>query len=138
MSNFIGMTGAPEAFGDLVRTIDPQPWVLVLLIILLYLFLGCFFESFSTLFVTIPIVLPLVDAAGIDLIWFGILVVVTIEIGLLTPPFGMNVFVLTSVLRDIDPGPVFRALVPFLVADLIRIAVLALWPALTLWLPGHM
>src|SRR5690606_35015369 len=111
---------------------DPEPWVLVLLIILLYLFLGCFFESFSTLFVTIPIVLPLVDAAGIDLIWFGILVVVTIEIGLLTPPFGMNVFVLTSVLKDIDPGPVFRALIPFLVADLVRIGVLALWPALTL------
>ncbi len=138
MSNFIGMTGAPEAFGEFVQETDPEPWLLVLLIILLYLFLGCFFESFSTLFVTIPIVLPLVDAAGIDLIWFGILVVVTIEIGLLTPPFGINVFVLTSVLKDIDPGPVFRALIPFLVADLVRIGVLALWPALTLWLPSRM
>ncbi len=138
MGNFIGMTGAPEAFGDLVREADPQPLVLVLLIILLYLFLGCFFESFSTLFVTLPIILPLVDAAGIDLIWFGILVVVTIEIGLLTPPFGMNVFVLTSALRDIDPGPVFRALVPFLVADLVRIALLVLLPAIVLWLPGRM
>jgi len=138
MANFIGMTGAPEAFGDLVREIDPQPWQLVLLIVVLYLFLGCFFESFSTLFVTIPIVLPLVDAAGVDLIWFGILVVVTIEIGLLTPPFGMNVFVLTSALRDIEPGPVFRALVPFLIADLVRIGMLLLWPALALWLPSRM
>ncbi|MCL4745010.1 MAG: TRAP transporter large permease [Burkholderiaceae bacterium] len=138
MSNFIGMTGAPDAFADFVHEIDPQPWMLVLLVILLYLFLGCFFESFSTLFVTIPIVLPLIDAAGIDLIWFGILVVVTIEIGLLTPPFGMNVFVLTSALTEIDPGPVFRALVPFLVADLVRIALLVLLPSLVLWLPSHM
>lgn len=138
MGNFIGMTGAPEAFAALVQEIDPQPWMLLLLITLLYLFLGCFFESFSTLFVTIPILLPLVDAAGIDLIWFGVFVVVLIEIGLLTPPFGMNVFVLTSALREIDPGPVFRALVPFLVADLVRIAVLMLWPALVLWLPNRM
>lgn len=138
MGNFIGMTGAPEAFADLVHEIDPPPWMLLLLIIALYLFLGCFFESFSTLFVTLPILLPLVDAAGINLIWFGILVVVTIEIGLLTPPFGMNVFVLTSALRDIDPGPVFRALVPFLLADLVRISLLAMWPALVLWLPSRM
>ncbi len=138
MGNFIGMTGAPEAFGDLVREVDPEPWLLILLIVVLYLFLGCFFESFSMLFVTIPIILPLVDAAGIDLIWFGILVVVTVEIGLLTPPFGMNVFVLTSALRDIEPGPVFRALIPFLVADLTRIALLAFLPAITLWLPSRM
>lgn len=138
LGNFIGMTGAPETLADWIRDIDPHPATLLFIIVLLYLFLGCFFESYSTLFITMPIILPLVDAAGFDLIWFGIIVVVTIEIGLLTPPFGMNVFVLTSVLRDVAAGPVFRALVPFIVSDLVRILLLALFPALVLFLPTQM
>jgi tripartite ATP-independent transporter DctM subunit len=138
LGNFIAMTGAPETLAAWITDIEPHPAMLLLMIVLLYLFLGCFFESFSTLFITMPIILPLVDAAGFDLIWFGIIVVVTIEIGLLTPPFGMNVFVLTSVFRDIAPGPVFRALVPFITADLIRIALLVLFPALVLFLPAQM
>ncbi|MCK9511190.1 MAG: TRAP transporter large permease [Pigmentiphaga sp.] len=138
LSNFIGMTGAPEILADWIYEVEPSPVLLLFLIVLLYLFLGCFFESYSTLFITMPIILPLVEAAGFDLIWFGIIVVVTIEIGLLTPPFGMNVFVLTSVLRNVAAGPVFRALIPFIVSDLFRILLLALFPALVLFLPNHM
>ncbi|MCT8973705.1 TRAP transporter large permease [Microbaculum marinisediminis] len=138
LGNFIAMTGAPETLADWIGDIDPHPAMLLFIVVLLYLFLGFFFESFSTLFITMPIILPLIDAAGFDLIWFGIIVVVTIEIGLLTPPFGMNVFVLTSVFRNIAPGPVFRALIPFIVADFIRVALLALFPALVLFLPSQM
>ncbi|PSM16460.1 TRAP transporter large permease [Nitratireductor sp. StC3] len=138
LGNFIAMTGAPETLADWIGDIDPHPAMLLFIVVLLYLFLGFFFESFSTLFITMPIILPLIDAAGFDLIWFGIIVVVTIEIGLLTPPFGMNVFVLTSVFRNIAPGPVFRALIPFIIADFIRVALLALFPALVLFLPSQM
>lgn len=138
LGNFIAMTGAPETLAEWITDVEPHPAMFLFMIVLLYLFLGCFFESFSTLFITMPIILPLVDAAGFDLIWFGIIVVVTIEIGLLTPPFGMNVFVLTSVFRDIAPGPVFKALIPFITADLIRIVLLVLFPALVLFLPSQM
>ncbi|MHC3939053.1 TRAP transporter large permease [Paenochrobactrum sp. BZR 201-1] len=138
LGNFIGMTGAPETLADWIADVNPHPIMLLLIIVMLYLFLGCFLESYSTLFITMPIILPLVEAAGFDLIWFGIIVVVTIEIGLLTPPFGMNVFVLTSVLRNISAGPVFRALIPFIVSDLVRILLLILFPALVLFLPTNM
>lgn len=136
--NFVAMTGATEMLSDWIYDVDPSPVLLLLMIIALYLLLGCFFESYSTLFVTMPIILPLAEAAGFDLIWFGILVVVTIEIGLLTPPFGMNVFVLTSAVRDASAGPIFRALVPFIVSDLLRIALLVLFPAIILFLPNNM
>ena len=138
LGNFIGMSGAPMALEDWIRGVDLNPMTLLFIFILLYIFLGFFLESYSALFITMPIILPLAEAAGFDLIWFGIIVVVTIEVGLLTPPFGMNVFVLTSVLRDISAGSVFRALIPFITVDLLRILLLVMFPALVLFLPSQM
>jgi tripartite ATP-independent transporter DctM subunit len=138
LSNFINMTGAPELFADAVRGMELGPIWILLGIIVLYIILGCFFETLSVLLITLPVFLPLILGAGIDLIWFGVLVVVTVELGLITPPFGMNVFVMASSARGIDTGVVFRGLVPFICADLVRLGLLIAFPVISLYLPGLM
>ena len=100
--------------------------------------LGCVFESLSMILLTVPIFAPLVEGLGFDLIWFGILVVVATEISLITPPIGMNVFVLKGVLKDVSVGTIFKGVTPFWVADIFRIILLVLVPALSLYLPSMM
>lgn len=138
LSNFINMTGAPESFAEAVRAMELGPTWILLGIIVLYIILGCFFETLSVLLITLPVFLPLILGAGIDLIWFGVLVVVTVELGLITPPFGMNVFVMASSARGIDTGVVFRGLIPFICADLVRLGLLIAFPIISLYLPGLM
>ena len=138
LSNFINMTGAPESFAGAVRAMELGPIWILLGVIVLYIILGCFFETLSVLLITLPVFLPLILGAGIDLIWFGVLVVVTVELGLITPPFGMNVFVMASSARGIDTGVVFRGLIPFICADLVRLGLLIAFPIISLYLPGLM
>lgn len=138
LSNFINMTGAPELFAEAVRAMELGPIWILLGVIVLYIILGCFFETLSVLLITLPVFLPLILGAGIDLIWFGVLVVVTVELGLITPPFGMNVFVMASSARGIDTGVVFRGLIPFICADLVRLGLLIAFPIISLYLPGLM
>jgi TRAP-type C4-dicarboxylate transport system permease large subunit len=108
----------------------------ILAILLIYVVMGCFLESISMMLLTVPIFYPIVQALGFDLIWFGVLVIVVIEIGMITPPIGMNIFVLRSVLPEIPTLTVYRGVLPFIAADIVRAAVLVAVPALSLWLPG--
>ena len=108
------------------------------LILIVYVGLGCLLESLSMLLLTIPIFFPIVQALGFDPVWFGIIVVVVIEISLITPPIGLNVFVLNATLPDIPVGTIFRGVAPFIAADVLRLAVLVLIPGLTLFLPSLM
>jgi TRAP-type C4-dicarboxylate transport system permease large subunit len=110
----------------------------IFLILLIYILLGCVFESLSMLLLTVPIFFPLVQSLGLDLIWFGIIVVVVTEISLITPPVGLNVFVLRGVLGDIRTGTIFRGVTPFWIVDIVRLIVLVTIPALSLWLPSLM
>lgn len=139
LGNFIAMSGVTDYMINYVDELQPSKYQLLILILLMYIILGCFFESFSTLFVTLPLVLPLVEAAHVNLIWFGIMLVMTIETGLLTPPFGMNVFVIAAAVQDKVSIPrIFRRLVPFIISDMLRILTVLAIPALALWLPSHM
>ena len=104
----------------------------------IYFVLGLFLESLSMLLLTIPIFFPIVQHLGIDPVWFGILVVVSIEISLITPPVGLNVFILKTMVRDVAIGTIFRGVAPFVVADIVRLAVLVAFPAITLILPQLM
>ena len=137
-SNFINRAGLPTALLELVASLDVTPLTVMLLILLIYIVLGCVFESLSMLLLTVPIFFPLVAELGFDLIWFGIIVVVVTEISLITPPVGLNVFVLKGVLGDISTGTIFRGVTPFWIADIVRLALLVLFPALSLMLPGLM
>jgi TRAP-type C4-dicarboxylate transport system permease large subunit len=134
-SNFVNLAGLPEALRDLVQAYSVSPAVVMLMIILVYLALGCVFESLSMLLLTVPIFFPLVTGLGYDPVWFGIVVVVVTEISLITPPVGLNVFVLKGVVPDVTTGTIFRGVTPFWVSDLFRLALLVAVPSLTLFLP---
>jgi C4-dicarboxylate transporter DctM subunit len=97
--------------------------------------LGCFVDSLGMVLITVPVFLPLVLALGYDPVWFGILLVVVVEVGLITPPVGMNLFVIQAQQRDVPLVELYQGIVPFLLADTALIVVLLAWPDLALWLP---
>jgi len=137
-SNFVNRAGLPEALIELVTTQGFSPMTVMLMIILIYIILGCVFESLSMLLLTVPVFFPLVVSLGFDPVWFGIIVVVVTEISLITPPVGLNVFVLKGVVGDVSTGTIFRGVTPFWIFDLFRLAVLLFIPAIVLFLPGQM
>ena len=137
-SNFINIAGLPETLLSVVTSHDVEPWVIMLMILLIYIALGCVFESLSMLLLTVPIFFPLVRDLGYDPVWFGIVVVVVTEISLITPPVGLNVFILKGVVGDVSTGTIFKGVTPFWIADIIRLAILVLFPAIVLFLPAAM
>ena len=137
-SNFVNLAGLPEALRTAVGSAGLEPMVVMLLILLIYVALGCVFESLSMLLLTVPIFFPLVTSLGFDPVWFGIIVVVVTEISLITPPVGLNVFVLKGVVGDVSTATIFKGVTPFWVVDIIRLALLVLIPSLVLFLPNSM
>lgn len=119
-SNFVILAGLPEALRAFVLSVGASPMTVMLVIIGIYIVLGCVFESLSMLLLTVPIFFPLVTSLGFDPVWFGIIVVVVTEISLITPPVGLNVFVLKGVVPDVSTATIFRGVTPFWVADLFR------------------
>ena len=141
-SNFVSYAGLPDAILAWVSGLDVGPYTVILALIVIYIILGAVLESLSMILLTVPIFYPLVlsldfgsgwlgDPANVT-IWFGILVVVVTEISLISPPIGLNVFVLRSVLRDVPITTIFRGIMPFWASDLIRLAVLVAFPAIAL------
>ena len=137
-SNFVNLAGLPEGLLAAVTALDLEPWAVMCLILLIYLALGCIFESLSMLLLTVPIFFPLVTSLGFDPVWFGIIVVVVTEISLITPPVGLNVFVLKNVIGDVTTGTIFRGVTPFWMMDIIRLILLLVFPTLVLFLPSQM
>ena len=137
-SNFVNIAGLPEALLSFVQINAVSPWSVLALIMLVYLLLGCVFESLSMLLLTVPIFFPVVTSMGFDPVWFGIIVVVVVEISLITPPVGLNVFVLKGVIGDVTTATIFRGVTPFWIADILRLALLIAVPAIALFLPGRM
>ncbi len=137
-SNLLSISGGAAALSSFVQGLDMSPLMVLLAIGLIYLVLGCLLESLSMLLLTVPIFAPIVAGLGVDMVWFGIFVVVAIEISLITPPVGLNVFVIQSVIPDVRVGHVFRAITPFVLVDLVRLALLMLIPGIALYLPSIM
>ncbi|WP_108659148.1 TRAP transporter large permease [Acuticoccus kandeliae] len=137
-ANFVNVAGLPAAMTSFVEHLAWPPFAILLVILAIYLFLGMVLESLSMVLLTVPIFAPLVGNLGFDLVWFGILVVVMTEISLITPPVGLNVFVLKTVLPDVPLGTIFRGVAPFIAADVVRVALILLIPGLALWLPSLM
>lgn len=137
-ANFINLAGLPDDLTRWVQAYDLSPYGVLALILLIYLLLGAVLESLSMVLLTVPIFFPLVQALGFDPLWFGIIVVVMTEISLITPPVGLNVFVLKAVLPDVGTGTVFRGVLPFIVADIGRIVLLILLPGLVTFLPASL
>lgn len=134
-SNFITRAEFPDYLLQFVQSYNLSPMMVIFMILGIYILLGCILESLSMMLLTVPIFYPLVQSLGFDLVWFGILVVVVTEISLLTPPVGLNVFVLSGVLKDVKTSTIFKGVTPFWIADLIRLTLLTLIPAISLFLP---
>ncbi len=137
-SNFINVAGFPAALSGWLDAAAWPPLGVLFAIMAIYVVLGCVLESLSMMLLTVPIFYPIIVGLGFDPIWFGILVVVVIEISLITPPIGLNVFVIKAVLPDVPTGQIFRGVIPFILADLVRLAIIIFVPGLVLFLPSLM
>ncbi|GAB4182689.1 MAG: TRAP transporter large permease [Rhodocyclaceae bacterium] len=133
-ANFVNMTRLPGELTDFAGSFRSAPMLVIVAILAIYVALGCVLESLSMILLTVPLFYPVVESLGFDLVWFGIIVVVITEISLITPPVGLNVFVLRGVLPDVPARTVFRGVLPFICADVVRLAVLVGFPAVTLYL----
>ncbi|MBU2090916.1 MAG: TRAP transporter large permease, partial [Alphaproteobacteria bacterium] len=135
---FLGFAGLPEHFTNFITSLPYEPWVVMLMILLAYAVLGMFMDAIGMLLLTLPVVYPAVMALGYDSIWFGIVVVKMAEVCVVTPPIGLNCFVVSAVRPDIPVSTVFRGVGPFVIADFLTIAVFMIWPEVITWLPQTM
>ena len=105
---------------------------------LMYLILGCLMDALAMIILTVPIVFPVIKELGFDPIWFGVIIVMTVELGLIHPPVGMNIFVIKSVIEDVKISTIFYGVLPFIITDLLRLVILIAFPILATWLPSRM
>jgi tripartite ATP-independent transporter DctM subunit len=140
LNGFLAMSQLPQFAADFVTAQGYNPWIVLVAILILYLILGCVMDSLSMILLTVPIIFPMVTALDFGLppeefaIWFGILVLIVVEVGLITPPVGMNLFVINSMAKGVSLGQTYRGVVPFVASDLIRTAILAAFPIISLFL----
>lgn len=126
----------PQQFTELFLSFDLEPWMVLGMVILFYIVLGMFFEPVSMTFITLPVIVPLISAAGFDLIWFGIVYTITMEIAVLTPPVGLNLYVIQGISRgQVTVGDVIVGSLPFIGALVVLIAIMIVFPQAALWLP---
>ena len=134
-ANFVNFTSMPEDLKNTVAQFQLHPMTVIVLICVIYVLLGTAMEELSMILLTVPVLFPLVVHLGFDPIWFGVLVVVVVEIGLISPPVGMNIFVLRTLLPNVSTSTIYRGVTPFVIADIFRLGVLIAVPALSTWLP---
>ncbi len=137
-NNLLEIGGLISAIATWIPALELSRWPVFLVIVLIYLGLGCILESLSIILLTVPVFFPVVAALGFDAVWFGVVIVVITEIALITPPIGLNIFVLTAAYRGVEMTTVFRGIVPFLGAQGACLALFVAVPDLVLFLPGLM
>lgn len=135
---FLTITQTPQALTSWLTGLGLGRYEVLAMILLMYLLLGCIMDAMAMIILTVPIVFPVILQLGFDPIWFGVIVVVTVELGLIHPPVGMNVFVIKSVVRDVKLSTIFLGVAPFVVTDIVRLVVLVAFPAIATFLPAHM
>jgi tripartite ATP-independent transporter DctM subunit len=135
---FLTITQTPQHVTEFLTGLGIGRYGVLALILLMYLVLGCLMDAMAMIILTVPIVFPVVTALGFDPIWFGIIIVMTVELGLIHPPVGMNVFVIKSVIKDVSMSTIFAGVLPFVATDLVRLVLLIAFPVIATWLPMHM
>ncbi|HEX5531646.1 MAG TPA: TRAP transporter large permease [Methylomirabilota bacterium] len=137
-AEFVNITTMPTDLKALVSRLGLSPVTVVSLICAIYVVLGTAMEELSMVLLTMPVFFPVIVQLGFDPVWFGIIIVCVVEIGLISPPVGMNMFVLKTLLPEVPTGTVFRGVMPFMWADVVRLAILVAFPIISLWLPSLM
>jgi TRAP-type C4-dicarboxylate transport system permease large subunit len=130
----------PQEMSEYVVAMGLSPWVVLVVILAVYLVFGCIMDSLSMILLTIPIFFPIISGLDFGLsaeetaLWFGILVLIVVEVGLITPPVGMNLFIINSMDKDTRLGATYKAIMPFIASDIVRTIILVIFPGLTLYL----
>ena len=137
-SFYVNLGQTPTMVAEWIAGLDARPVVILIALVAFYLLLGSVMDSFAVMVITVPVVTPIVLGLGYDILFWGILMLVVVETGMITPPFGLNLFVLKGLQPGVRLGTVIRGVVPFILADLVKIGLLIAFPALTLWLPSTM
>jgi tripartite ATP-independent transporter DctM subunit len=135
-ANFINFTSMPRDLQHFVERFALHPTMVVAAMCSIYVILGTAMEELSMILLTVPVFFPVVVNLGFDPVWFGILVVVVVEIGMISPPVGMNLFVISALLPHVPTPTLFRGVAPFVVADVVRLLILLAFPIISLWLPS--
>jgi C4-dicarboxylate transporter DctM subunit len=136
-STFLTLTKLPSTMADFFAGLLVNRYIVLIGILFLYIILGCFLDIYAAMFITVPILYPVIVALGFNPIWFGVLMVRVMEMGLITPPIGLNCFIVAGVTK-VPLGTVYRSVIPFLIADIFHVALLLAFPAISLWLPKMM
>ena len=137
-AEFVNITSMPKDLTEFVTRFQVSPILVVAAIMAIYVLLGTAMEELSMILLTVPVFFPLIVHMGLDPIWFGVLIVVVVEIGLISPPVGMNLFVLATLLPQVPTRTVFRGVLPFVAVDCVRLAILIAVPSISLYLPSLM
>jgi tripartite ATP-independent transporter DctM subunit len=138
VARFLAVTGLTEDAVALLVRLDLSEGMFLFVLVIVYLVLGSMLDVFGMLVLTIPILLPIVTSYGFDRVWFGVFVTIMAELALVTPPIGANVFVMRRVAPDVPMGDIFLGVLPFVVGELVLVALLVVFPQIALWLPGMM
>jgi len=134
--HFLAVTGMPMQFAGWLTHLPVPSTVIIILIILFYLVAGCFIDSLALVLLTVPIFYPVVIGLGYDPIWFGVIIVLVTQMGVITPPVGVNVYVVSGIERSLPLQTVFRGAMPFLLALAVACVLLMIFPQLATWLPS--
>ena len=137
-TSFINFTSMPGELRDFLLQFSPNPIMVVVVMMAIYVALGLVMEELSMVLLTIPVFFPVITGLGFDPVWFGVLIVTIVEIGMISPPVGMNLFVMNSLLPQVKLKTIFKGVWPFVMADIVRLGILIAFPAIALWLPGLM
>ena len=135
---FLTITQTPQKVTEFLTGLGVGRYGVLALIMLMYLVLGCLMDAMAMIILTVPIIFPVIKTLGFDPIWFGVIIVMTVELGLIHPPVGMNVFVIKSVVKDVNFATIFKGVLPFVVTDLVRLVILIAFPIIALYLPTRM
>jgi C4-dicarboxylate transporter, DctM subunit len=134
-ANFVVQTQLPQLLAATARSLELPGLAVMIMIVAAYVVIGCFLEGIGMVLITVPVFLPLVGQYGYDPVWFSIIVVIVVELGLIHPPVGMNLFVIQAQVPDVRLGAIYRGILPFLIAPFVLLALLLIFPQLALWLP---
>jgi tripartite ATP-independent transporter DctM subunit len=135
---FLTITQSPQKLTEFLTGLGIGRYGVLALIMVMYLVLGCLMDAMAMIILTVPIIYPVIVHLGFDPIWFGVIIVMTVELGLIHPPVGMNVFVIKSVVKDVSFTTIFKGVLPFIVTDIVRLVILIAFPVIALWLPTRM
>ncbi len=137
LSQFVNISGMSESVLDFIRALNASPTEIILIIMAFYVLLGMFIEGFALIFLTVPIFVPIVSVLGYDLIWWGIVLVVVVEMSVLHPPLGLNIFVLKSLLPEVPLKQIYWGVIPFWMGDFLRLGLILAFPAIALAIPNY-